>query len=206
MPLTGYAQAKDKAEADSLVYHELTSRYLPENVHPKLIFQGSQLENTAEQGISLVKGDFFQVKSLRSDFYVCKKGNDWAILNDSRFPYETMTNLLLNRIDPNEHQLKITHHQYGGKKPSVILPMQKIYDLFARNMQLYASVTKISDKEIRGVLVFYQKRLEYIHMLELRVSADQLFDKKSTLTGDLYTNIPQHNIKSIFREKDQTKQ
>jgi hypothetical protein len=164
------------------------------------------LENTAEQGISLVKGDFFQVKSLRSDFYVCKKGNDWAILNDSRFPYETMTNLLLNRIDPNEHQLKITHHQYGGKKPSVMLPMQKIYDLFARNMQLYASVTKISDKEIRGVLVFYQKRLEYIHMLELRVSTDQLFDKKSTLTGDLYTNIPQHNIKSIFREKDQTKQ
>ena len=117
-----------------------------------------------------------------------------------------MTNLLLNRIDPNEHQLKITHHQYGGKKPSVMLPMQKIYDLFARNMQLYASVTKISDKEIRGVLVFYQKRLEYIHMLELRVSTDQLFDKKSTLTGDLYTNIPQHNIKSIFREKDQTKQ
>ena len=206
MPLTGFAQAKDKAEADSLVYQELTARYMPENWHPKLMFQGSQIEETAEQGICIVRGDFFQVKSLRTDFYVCKQGNNWSILNDSRFPYETMTNLLLNRIDPNVHQLKITHHQYGGKRPVVMMPMQKLYDVFARHMQLYASVTKIRDKEIRGVLVFHQKRLDYIHMLEIRVSTAQLFTPNSTLTGDLYTNIPQHNIKSIFKDKDQTKQ
>jgi hypothetical protein len=40
-------------------------------------------------------------------------------------------------------------------------------------------------------------------MLDLRIPSSQLFDKQSTLTGDFYTNIPQHNVKSIFREKDQ---
>jgi hypothetical protein len=69
-------------------------------------------------------------------------------------------------------------------------------------MQLYASVTKVDNKEVRGILVFHQQRLDYIHMLELRISTNQLSDSTSILTGDLYSNIPQHNIHSIFNEKE----
>ena len=202
IPKTVGAQAKDKAEADLLVWQVLTAAYEPENWHPELIIHDNQIQETAEEGIWCVKGDSFQVRSLRNDFYVCKEKDDWAVLNDSRFPYETMTNLLLNRIAPNRHQLKITHHQYGGKKPVITLPMQQLYDVFARHMQLFASVTKVDNKEIRGILVIHQQRLDYIHMLELRISTDQLSDSTSILTGDLYSNIPQHNIHSIFNEKE----
>ena len=68
-------------------------------------------------------------------------------------------------------------------------------------MNLYCSVTYIGSDEIRAVLVFHQKRLDFIHMLELKVPTKELYDEKSVMTGDLYTNIPQDNIKSIFREK-----
>lgn len=203
LPLMVAAQAKDKAEADLMVWEELTAGYETENYHPRLIIQDNQVSETAEKGIWLVKGDSFQIKSLRSDFYICKKKREWAVLNDPRYPYESMTNLLLNRIEDNKHQLRLIHHQYGGKKPEVLIPMQRLYDVFARHMQLYASVTKINNVEIRAVLIFHQKRLDYIHMLDLRIPSSQLFDKQSTLTGDFYTNIPQHNVKSIFREKDQ---
>ena len=203
VPIGVSAQATDKAEADSMVWQILTAHYEPENWHPKLIVEEARLENSAEKGIYCVKGDIFQVQSLRSDFYVCKKQKKWSVLNDLRFPYETMTNLLLNKIDPNSHRLRITHHQYGNKRPVVTIPMQKLFDILGQHMQIYASITKIDSKEMRAILVFHQKRLNFIHMLEIRLSTDQLSDKNSILTGDLYTNIPQHNIKSIFKEKDQ---
>lgn len=203
LPLTTAAQAKDKAEADLMVWGELTAEYETENYHPRLIIQKDLISETAEEGIWLIKGDSFQIKSLRSDFYVCKKKNEWAVVNDSRYPYETMTNLLLNRIENNGHLLQLIHHQYGGKMPKIQIPMQKLYDVLARHMQLYASVTKIDKEEIHAILIFHQKRFDYIHMLDIRIPSALLFDKTSTLTGDLYTNIPQHNIKSIFKEKDQ---
>lgn len=195
------AQAKDKAEADQLIYQELTAGYETENWHPKLVILGNMLEKTDEKDIFIVRGDSFQVKSLRSDFYVRKKGNDWEVLNDARYPLETMVNLLLNRIENNRHRLSVKHHKYGGEKPVVSIPMQNLHDLLARNMQLYCSVTYIDKEEIRAVLVFHQKRMDFIHMLELTIPTRQLSDETSTLTGELYTNIPQSNVNSIFRER-----
>ena len=199
--LTANAQTTDKAEADSIIHQELIAGYETENWHPKLIILSRMLEETAEKGIYIVRGDSFQIKSLRSDFYVRKKGNDWELLNDSRYPLETMVNLLLNRIENNKHKLSVRHHMYGGKKPKISIPMQNLHDLLARNMQLYCSVTYIDKEEIRAVLVFHQERVNFIHMLELKISTKLLFDETSTLVGDLYTNIPQSNINSIFRER-----
>lgn len=199
--LTGYAQAKEKAEADELIYQELIAGYEAENWHPKLIILGRMLEETSEKGIFIVKGDSFQIKSLRSDFYVWKRNGDWSPINDSRYPLETMVNLLLNRVENNQHKLSIRHHKYGGEKPVISIPMQNLHDLLARTMQLYCSVTYIGKDEIRAILVFHQERMDFIHMLELRIPTSQLFDESSTLMGDLYTNIPQSNVNSIFRER-----
>lgn len=205
LPLMTYAQAKDKAEADQLIYEELTAGYQTENCHPEMVILSKKLKETGEKGIFIVQGDSFQIKTLRSDFYVYKKKGNWTVLNSPRHPYETMTNLLLNRIENNHHQLDIRHHQYGIEKSHIMMPMQNLFDILARNMQLYCSVTDISNEEIRGVLVFHQPRLDYIHMLEVRIPVSQLFEENSTLKGDLYTNIPQSNVKSLFRDKQQNK-
>ena len=192
----------DKAEADQIVYQMLTGDRQTENWHPGLIILDSQLHETAEKGIYIVRGDSFQIKSLRSDFYVYKKNNDWAPVNDSRYPMETMVNLLLNRISENKHLLDIRHHQYGGKKPHINIPMQDLFDLFARNMRLYCSVTFISKEEIRAILVLHQQKMNFIHMLELKTDTRKLTEATSTIFGDLYTNIPQSNVKNIFRENN----
>ena len=97
--------------------------------------------------------------------------------------------------------LELRHHQYGGKKPSILLPMQNLFDILARNMQLYCSVTFIDKNEIRAILVFHQQRLNFIHLLELKVKTSKLMEPSSTISGDLYTNIPQTNVNDIFREK-----
>ena len=191
----------DKAEADQIVYQMLTSASQTENWHPGLVILNSQLEETAEKGIFIVRGDSFQIKSLRSDFYVMKKDDNWVPVNDGRYPMETMVNLLLNRITENQHILKIRHHQYGGKKPTITLPMQNFFDLLARNMMLYCSVTFIDEHEIRAILVLHQQKLNMIHMLEMKVNTQKLFEANSIITGEFYTNIPQNNVNNIFRER-----
>lgn len=192
----------DKAEADQIVYQMLTAKRQTENWHPALIILANQLQETAEKGIYLVPGDSFQIKSLRSDFYVYKKDNEWVPIHDNRYPMETMVNLLLNRITDNQHQLSLRHHQYGGQKPQVDLPMQDLFDLFARNMKLYCSVTHIDKDEIRAILVFHQQKLNFIHMMEVKMKTNQLMDANSTLVGNLYTNIPQNNINNIFKGRN----
>lgn len=203
MASTIHAQT-DKAEADRIIYQMLTADRQTENRHPRLVILGSQLQETSEKGIYIVPGDSFQIKSLRSDFYVSKKGGEWQPVNDGRYPVETMVNLLLNRINDNQHRLKLRHHQYGGKIPQINLPMQDLFDLLAHNMQLFCSVTYIDEHEIRAILVFHQKKLNFIHMLELKVNTTELMNPTSTLMADFYTNIPQGNVSSIFRERKET--
>ena len=191
----------DKHDADSLIWEELVANYEIENWHPDLIVTKDMLNETQEKGIFLVLGKHFQVKSIRSDFYVREENGRWTPLNDARYPLETMTNLLLNRINDNKHQIELRHHQYGGKKARMLIPMQKLYDLLARNMDLYCSVTYIDKFEIRAVLVFHQKRMDFIHMVEMKVPTGKLAEPESVMTGELYTNIPQSNLNSLFREK-----
>lgn len=191
----------DKAEADNIIYQMLTSKVTTENWHPGLIIEGNKLKPTAEEGIFIVPGDSFQISSLRSDFYVMKEKDEWVPVNDGRYPMETMVNLLLNRITDNRHKLEIRHHQYGGKYPGISLPMQDLFDLLARNMNLYCSVTFIDQDEIRATLVFHQRALNFIHLLELKVNTRELYDAESTVSGDLYTNIPQNNVNNLFRER-----
>jgi hypothetical protein len=203
MAMTTLAQATDKHDADLLVYKELTANYETTNWHPDLIVTKDMLKDTDEKGVYIVKGDSFQVKSIRSDFYVREENGKWTPLNDTRYPMETMTNLLLDRIDNNKHKLELRHHQYGGAKPKILIPMQNFHDLFAQNMQMYCSVTFIDRHELRAVLVLHQKKMDFIHMVEMKIPTKRLTNPESTITGELYTNIPQGNLKSIFREKKQ---
>lgn len=200
-----FGQATDKHDADLLIFNELTAGYETQNWHPDLIVTTDLLKESQEKGIYIVRGESFQVESIRSDFYVKEENGRWTPLNDPRYPLETMVNLLLDRIENNCHQLELRHHQYGGKKPKITIPMQNLHDLFARNMEMFCSVTYIDKDEIRAVLIFHQKKMDFIHMLEMKVPTKKLADPESVITGELYTNIPQGNVKSLFKEKGKNK-
>ncbi|MBO5186738.1 MAG: hypothetical protein J6B91_06775 [Prevotella sp.] len=195
------ASGTDKVDADRILFELLSDSHVVENWHEPLAINDRSLRKTAEDGLFLVEGKAFQVNSLRSDFYVVKEKSGWKPVEDKRYPMETAVNLLLNRIENNKHGLMITHHQYGGKNPRVMLQMQVLYDLLARNMKIYCSVTSINASEMQAVLVFHNEKRNFIHMLRVTIPTDKLFKSDSMLTADMYTNIPQDNIKSIFKDK-----
>lgn len=199
--LAVWAQKTDKVDADRLLWDELNTKHVVENWHEPYEYDELLFKETYEDGIFLIPGDSFQIESLRSDFYVVMDDGEWKPVYSAMYPMESAVNLLLNRIKNNDHRLHITHHQYGGKTPQVEIEMQVLYDMLARNMKMYCSVTKIDKNDINAVLVFYHPKRNYIHMLQVRMATADVTIPKSVIEADMYTNIPQGNVKSVFKEK-----
>lgn len=196
--VTASAQDRDKVSADTLLYEQLCAQHITENYHAPYTVSKRDLEATAERGIYLVKGKSFQVKSLTSDFYVRDKRGTYEPIFDKRYPVESFTNILLNRLQQNKLKIAITQHLYGKTKKVPVQNMQNIYDLLARNMDIYCSVTSITKEKMEATLVFHHRKLNFIHLFVVSVPTDDLFDEGGLVTATLYGNIPQSNIRTLF--------
>ena len=196
--ITASAQDRDKVSADTLLYEQLCAQHVTENYHAPYTINKRDLEATAERGIYIVNGKSFQVKSLTSDFYVREKKGTYEPIFDKRYPVESFTNILLNRLKQNKLKIAITQHLYGKTKKVPTQSMQNIYDLLARNMDIYCSVTSITKEKMEATLVFHHRKLNFIHLFIVSVPTDDLFDEGGLVTATLYGNIPQSNIRALF--------
>ena len=192
------AQDRDKVSADTLLYEQLCASHVAENYHAPLTVSKRDLESTAERGIYIVKGKSFQVKSMTSSFYVREKPGSYEPIFDKRYPMESFTNILLNRVKQNKLRIAITQSMYGSSKKVPVQNMQNIYDLLARNMDIYCSVTSINKDKIDATLVFHHRKLNFIHLFVVSVPTEELFEDGGLVTATLYGNIPQHNIRTLF--------
>lgn len=198
--LMAQSSSLDKAEADRLVYELLSTNTGVRNWHKDIDFANASLGNTREQNIKVLKGKSFQVSTLRSDIYV--DNTTRTPVFGQRYPMESAINLLMNAIETNDHLLAITHHQYGKVKKKFTIPMQTIYDVLALEMDLYCSITKLDTTSIEANLVMRQSKRNFIHMFVVRIPMGELFKKEGILQADLYTNIPQNDIKQIYTKKE----
>ena len=193
----------DKATADKGVFKLLSEysggRLLAKNVD----FGNSKLTDTNEENIKLAEGPWFQVKTMRADIYV--DGNTHKPVFGEKYPLESAVNLLMNVIGNDAHRLTIPHHQYGNVRKNIILPLHAIYQLLAADKDIYCSVTKIDPGNIEANLVMHQPESNYIHMFVMRIPIAELFKKEGMFVADLYSNIPQDNVKSIYSKKEKTK-
>ena len=176
--VTASAQDRDKVSADTLLYEQLCAKHVTENYHAPYTVNKRDLQSTAERGIYIVKGKSFQVKSLTSDFYVRESKGSYEPIFDKRYPVESFTNILLNRVKENKLKIEITQHMYGNTKKVPVQNMQNIYDLLARNMDIYCSVTSINKEKMEATLVFHHRKLNFIHMFIVSVPTDDLFEDR----------------------------
>ena len=188
----------DKGDADVLVYEQLTSSNLPNNFHRHVDLKHVEAKPCNEAGIFVVEGEYYQVKSMKNDFYLQKRSGKYEILFDVRYPLESMTNLMLNYVENNIRTLEFNHHQYGNKIESGKIPMQVVYDIFGPHMETYCMVTKIDKDIIEATLIFRNVKLNFVHMFIFKSPLHDIFQNDGTLHAELYTNIPQSDIRSLF--------
>ena len=209
---TSFAQTKhtvtrkvniDKADADHHVFQQLSNYKGGQLVMCPLVIADSLLEPTREKGIMVLRGTAFQIKALRSDIYI-----DAATrkpIFSKRYPMESAVNLLMNVVADDRHTLHVIQHLYGNVSKSITLPMKAIYQVLAADRKVYCNVTKIDKNGMEADLVMCHKKKNDIHLLTLRMNMDELFNPDGKFTAQLYANIPQSNIKSIYSTKEKKK-
>lgn len=196
-------QKEDKGTADAKVFNLLSTYTGGRLVSKTFDFSHSKLTNTQEDGIKIAEGTRFQINSLRSDVYIDNMTKQPVF--SKRYPLESATNLLMNMVSNDNHRINITHHQYGNVRKRVSIPLNAIYLLLAADKDVYCSVTKIDANLIEANLVMHQPKSDYIHLFVVQIAISELFKPEGIITADLYSNIPQDNVKSIYSKQEKRK-
>ena len=196
--VSAQAVDRDKVSADLMLYEQLCANHIPTKPTDFFNFRTEQLTKTNERGLFMIKGTNYQIASLKNDFYVTKSGSGYRSVYSRKYPLESMINLLLNRSHSDTKKMDIVQHLYGGNKKTPSVSIASIHDLFDKTMEAYCSVTSIDKNQIKAILVFHHKKLDFIHLFVIETTPEDLFSGKETLHADLYGNIPQSNIKSLF--------
>lgn len=192
----------DKKEEDEEVDRRLqtTPRYTLTPYVP----DASLLRRTSRPDVWRTVGRAFMIDSVRSDMYFTRSGAAIRPVFDDRYPCESMCNLLLGQVADPEVLLSMTHKMYGLSIPQFDIPLSNfIGQMRQEQPDLYACARLIDRGEaVSGVLLIHHPRYNYIHLMTLTVPVTDLFVPAPTIKAQLYTNVPQHNVKNLFQENN----
>ena len=163
-------------------------------------------DNVSASGLSRVegtdlyvrKGNTFLIDQINSDTYYQRSDGLYQLVFDAAYPALSLANLFITKLPKNNLSLKITHRRYGGFTPEFTITLSKFFCLFDAGFSTYCILHRTETGKVRVSVVLYNRDFNYIHLLRIQTTVEQLFATDGTLTADFYTNIPQHNLKSLF--------
>ena len=155
----------------------------------------SRLEGT---DLYVRKGNIYLTEKINSDTYYQRSDDLYQAVFDAGYPAHSLANLFITKQFGNDLNLKITHRMYGSFTPEFTIPLEKFFCLFDAGFSTYCILHRAEIGKIHVSVVLHNRDFNYIHLLRIRTSIEQLFTAGGILTADFYTNIPQHNLKSLF--------
>lgn len=157
----------------------------------------------ADNGLLVTGGECYMIDSLRNDIFF---GNDRRIVFSSAYPDESMRNLMMGAVDAQKVQgfyLEITPHTYNRDiKPFKTSMSGFLGYVQQQGFRFFTGSVGRDGEHCQCLLVMYHPVYNYLHMLSVRFTPDQLEQTSDrVIKADLSTFIPQHNIKNLFQEK-----
>lgn len=145
----------------------------------------------------------YMIDSLRNDVFLTGSGQ--AVWDSKSYPVETMRNILISAVVPvrlNGMTLEITPHTYNRDIPKFRIPMSQFLGYIQnQGFEFYTGDAGRNGDRYQCLLVMYNTIYNYLHMLSVSFTPDQLDAGQTVIKADLSTFIPQHNIKNLFQEK-----
>lgn len=187
----------DKSKLDALVWEQLNGAVIVPNPKPATVESlGGELTATQEDSIMLLRRDSYGTRSVRNDVYVSRQPNGTMhILDDGRYPVERLNNLMLGVINADDIEVFITHHSYDGKLNYCQQSLAKVMTVMCDRVA-YCSITGADALDLKCVAVFVDVRYNNIHMMEVTAPQQVIAQGKGVIFAELYTFIPQDNIKN----------
>ena len=190
-------EGTDKKESDMELYNRIQGisfmeiNYEDEVVDEKLL----QKKNN----VYVLPGMKFKIKGLSSDRYYIKRNNKVELIFHPDFPEYSLSNLFLSCTHSKNVTLQLKHRQYGRFIPEISIPLVNFLDFLKDDFTLTCHTGYDKRGDLETIVVMNHKALNYVHMLRVFVSKEQLFQPDLILKGDFYSNIPQHYIKTLLK-------
>jgi len=191
----------DKKESDELLSSMLFEERNPcgneENLTSEEI-SDNDLDYDETKDIFTKKGTEFTLQFINSNTYYKKEGDSFELLFSEDFPEESLSNLIIKDMGALNHTLHITHRMYGHFSPAFDIPLHKFLCIFRDDHDIFTAASLADPTELKLTVILNSKDYNYVHLLLITTSIENIFKEDGVLNANFYSNIPQQSINSLI--------
>lgn len=153
------------------------------------------------------KGPYYYFAELNSDnFYqpLSLKDNKFCLMFNSKYPQQSLANVMTSSGLPNEFVLRIKQEVYGNKDSVYIVPLGKYVSFcLKKGCTPYFCVISENDGVMDCELIMRNEVLQYNHVMRMKVGVNEVKRRKGIINARLDAYVPTHYLKNLFNEIQQ---
>ena len=142
------------------------------------------------------KGSMFMIPQINNDIFFTKIDGTFSLVFDSILIVETFSNTLIVPANMS-YTINISHRMYGLQVEKYTVNSRDFDDYFLYGYVRYFGIESLEKEKLTGTLILEERNACSIHLAYVSVSLDDLLNG-GTMEMRLYSNIPQHNINTLF--------
>lgn len=157
-----------------------------------------------KEQVYVKKGDEFNIPQINNDLFYFKEDSIYTLISDTSLVALSFSNVLL-APSSNQYTIDIRHRMYGSLVQNYAIDIRNFNDFFSQGFERYFGIESLVPENLSGTMILYNRNEEYIHLAYVITTLDDLMNG-GKIVMDLYSYIPQHNIKTMYGEQLKSKE
>ncbi|MBP8916629.1 MAG: hypothetical protein KBG70_07795 [Chitinophagales bacterium] len=190
----------DKKEAEDK-FEDLLSYYSCNETSCDFLPVKQEDLSELKSGIFIKQGKQLFTDKMNSTMYYRKDSSGIHLLLDRNFPEQSIANMFLapNGIK-DDILIQITQKTYGNNSKRYTVSVAKLLCFLKNDFDTYFGIEENTSGNLAFTVIFQSRYYNCNHLLHVITTTDSIFSKEGMLTATLYTYIPNHNIKNLYRK------
>lgn len=163
---------------------------------PDLYYLQLLQEDAYQDSIYVEKGGEFVIPQINNDLFYIKNDTIYTLVSDSSFVALSFSNALL-APSTNHYTINVKHRMYGLVAQDYSIDSRDFNDYFSQGFERYFGIETLEPDHLSGTLILYNRDEEFIHLFYVTTTLYDLVNGGKMMM-ELYSNIPQHNIESLY--------
>lgn len=146
--------------------------------------------------VYVVKGGKFSIPQINNDLFYFKNDSVYSLVTDTSLVAMSFSNAVL-AFSANQFTIDVKHRMFGFVEQEFTIGSRDFNDYFSQGYERYFGIETLEPENLSGTLILYNRDEEFINLAYVTTTLDVIVNG-GKLSMDLYTFIPQHNIKTLY--------
>jgi len=188
----------DKKERDARLFFQLKNHHAAsDSITDNRAAPDYSYLKLLRDSLYVDKGSLFIIPQINNDLVYIRTDSSYNLALNKSLIAESFANALLVPMG-NDYKINITHRLYGNVVRKYTVESCDFDDYFLRDYDRYFGIESLEkEKQLTGTLILSHRNAGSIHLAFVSVTMDDLLNG-GTLEMQLYSNIPQQNVKTLF--------